>query len=72
MLLRTTEIQNLFKDYSEGRKIKKQPRFWYFYLVFITHYCSMFEVKSKVNNVVYDINMKNWRLLGGGEGHMIL
>ena len=27
MLLRTTEIQNLFKDYSEGKKIKKQPRF---------------------------------------------
>jgi hypothetical protein len=26
MLLRTTEIQNLFKDYSETKKIKKQPR----------------------------------------------
>jgi hypothetical protein len=69
MLLRTTEIQNLFKDYSEGRKIKKQPRFWYFYLVFIT---LMFEVKGSKNSIVYDIEIKNWRLLGGGEGHIVL
>ncbi len=69
MLLRTTEIQNLFKDYSEGRKIKKQPRFWYFYLVFIT---LMFEVKSSKNSIVYNIDIKNWRFLGGGEGHIVL
>jgi hypothetical protein len=31
MLLRTIEVQNLFKDYSEIKKLKKQPRFWYFY-----------------------------------------
>ena len=68
MLLRTTEIQNLFKDYSEGRKIKKQPRFWYFYLVFIT---LMFEVIGSKNSI-YDIVIKNWKLLGGGEGHIIL
>ena len=68
MLLRTTEIQNLFKDYSEGRKIKKQPRFWYFYLVFIT---LMFEVIGSKNSI-YDIDIKNWKLLGGGEGHIIL
>ena len=69
MLLRTTEIQNLFKDYSEGRKIKKQPRFWYFYLVFIT---LMFEVKGSKNSLVYNIDIKNWRFLGGGEGHIVL
>ena len=27
MLLRTVEIQNLFKDYGEGKKGKKQPRY---------------------------------------------
>jgi hypothetical protein len=27
MLLRTIEVQNLFKDYSEIKKLKKQPRF---------------------------------------------
>lgn len=27
MLLRTTEIQNLFKDYSENRRAKKQNKF---------------------------------------------
>ncbi len=28
MLLRTTEIQNLFKDYGESKRVKKHPRFW--------------------------------------------
>jgi hypothetical protein len=27
MLLRTTEIQNLFKDYGESKRVKKHPRF---------------------------------------------
>ena len=32
----------------------------------------MFKVKGANNSLTYDINMKNWRLLGGGEGHIIL
>ena len=32
----------------------------------------MFEVKGSKNSIVYDIEIKNWRLLGGGEGHIVL
>ncbi len=51
MLLRTVEIQNLFKDYSDSKKIKKQPRFWYnleWWYIVALFFCDNLKYKCQI------------------------